>query len=156
MGDPRRFDLFAKLISTRVDRGSRIIDVAGGKGYMRRALFDYKVQNTTTWDKTKSKIPGNHIYRYFKWDETPKYDIAVGMHPDEATDHIILYAGLHRVRAFVCPCCVKPSAAKFWKNHNFKHWTTHLIELAIQHGLKVEIHHLPMNGKNLVLEIFPK
>ena len=155
MGDPKRFDLFAGLVSSRAPKAAQIADVAGGKGYLRAAMGDRGFSRVTTWDKRASKIPGNQVYRYFDWATAPKYDLVVGMHPDEATDHIICYAGKHRVPAFICPCCVKPSAVTFWGGYKFKHWTTHLLQLIKERDLKYELHHLPMQGKNLVIEIIP-
>ena len=54
MGDSHRFDLFAKLISTNFpNRDKRIVDVAGGKGYLRAALFQLGYKNV--WTQSCSK-----------------------------------------------------------------------------------------------------
>ena len=160
MGDSKRFDLFGKLISKQLDPAMSIVDVAGGKGYLQASLRQLGYSKIETWDKrlaTARKVHRNgYRFGYFDFKTAPKYDAVVAMHPDEGTDHCILYAGLHRVPAIICPCCIKPSAVQFWDNRNYTKWLKHLMTLAENQNLNVEQFKLPMNGKNDVLVLRPK
>jgi len=160
MGDSHRFDLFGKLIAEKFDNGMSIADVAGGKGYLQASLRQLGFSKIETWDKrlaTARKVHRNgYRFGYFEYKTAPKYDAVVAMHPDEGTDHCILYAGLHRVPVIICPCCVKPSAVQFWGNRKYNAWMEHLIELSKSQGLKIEQFKLKMNGRNDVLLLTPQ
>jgi hypothetical protein len=157
MGDSRRFDLFAKLAEKHIDKRCHVVDVACGKGYLQAAMRQLGFSHITSWDKRKrtSKNRRGYRYGYFDYRCKEQYDAVVAMHPDEGTDHAILYAGLRRVPALVCPCCVKPDAVPFWGTHKFSHWVAHLKILAEKHNLFVQEYLLRMNGKNLVLILKP-
>jgi hypothetical protein len=106
-----------------------------------------------TWDRRPRNASGRHGYRYglFDYRSAPRdFDLIVGMHPDEATDHIIAYACKHRVPFLVCPCCVRPSAAPY-QGCRYDHWISHLKALATDGRMKVAEVELPMRGRNLVL-----
>lgn len=153
MGDRRRFNLFAKLVEKHISKNDLIADVAGGKGYLQAALSQLGYKNIVSIDKRKKYAKGrkNYRYGYFAWNTSEKFDAIIGMHPDEATDHIILYAAKHKVKAIVCPCCVKPSAQTYWGQHSYNNWMQHLKNLAQINGLNVQECRLPMDGKNQVL-----
>ena len=170
MGDPARFRLFADLIAREFpDRSAPIADVAGGKGYLKAALYQQGYRHVTCWDVRRRLAKGRPGQRYQRFDHAnaPRgYRLVVAMHPDEATDHVILYAAKHRVPAVVCPCCVKPSAAPYdgssqarpWNGRggdDWPHWNRHLAELARKGGLRVTTETLPMDGRNVVLVARP-
>lgn len=157
MGDSRRFDLFAKLINKHIPKTAKIVDVAGGKGYLQAALRQLGYTDITSWDKRHKYAANRKGYRYgyFNWQAKEKYDAVVAMHPDEGTDHAILYAGKNRVPAIVCPCCIKPDATVFNGDHNFKTWCKHLEKLASKNGLEVIWTRLKMQGRSDVLIIRP-
>jgi hypothetical protein len=159
MGDPKRFDLFGKVIAEEFNNSMRIADVAGGKGYLQAALRQKGFKQIETWDKrlaTARKVHRNgYRFDYFNWKTAPRYDAVVAMHPDEGTDHCILYAGKHRVPAIICPCCIKPSASTYWGEHKYSIWLDHLINLCEQQNLSVSKIIMPMNGRNDVLVIKP-
>jgi hypothetical protein len=155
MGDVRRFDLFADLIERNfpAHRYPHIADVASGKGLLQAALRQRGYRNIVSWDKRKRNAGGRKSYRYGYFDcrNAPRdYDLVFGMHPDEATDHIVLYATRHRCPFIVCPCCVKPSASKF-QAIGFDGWMKHLISLAESGKMAVTVTALPMHGKNQVI-----
>lgn len=158
MGDSRRFDLFSKLAERHLNKESHIVDVACGKGYLQAAMRQIGFKHITSWDKRKrtSKNRKGYRYGYFDYRCKDMYDGVVAMHPDEGTDHAILYAGIHQVPALVCPCCIKPHAVPFWDRHNFHNWVIHLKQLANKHSLFVQESVLRMNGKNLVLIFKPR
>ena len=151
MGDKRRFDLFAKLIAARFDRGLKVADVAGGQGYLQVALREQGFADVTTFDRRYKRASNRLCYRhrYFAWDTDEKFDLVVGMHPDEGSDHIVKYATKHKVPYVICPCCIKPDAALFKAKHEFRAWVAHLRGLAP--NLTCEEFYLKMNGKNLVM-----
>lgn len=158
MGDKRRFDLMAKLIAEHIPTTASIVDVAGGKGYLKAALYEHGYKNVTTIDKRNKNSKGRNGYKwgYFHFESSDHYDAVVAMHPDEGTDHAILYAGRNNVPCIVCPCCVKPSAVFYRGSHKYTDWVTHLKKLGTDNGLVVEERNLRMTGKRLVLIFKPK
>ena len=161
MGDPRRFDKMATLIESEFgfDHTVNIADVAGGKGYMRMALLEKGFTRITTIDKRRENAKGRpgRLYGHFNYETSPpNYNLVIGMHPDEGTDHIICYAGKYKIPFVVCPCCIKPSATVYRGQHKFSLWVDHLLELAHNNDYIVEEHKLKMQGRNLVLIGRPK
>jgi len=158
MGDSRRFDLFAKLIKSTFPKARSIVDVAGGKGYLNLALLDLDYPKVTTYDvRVSGRIKGiEYKTKLFNSSAADDYDLIVGMHPDEATDHIIVEAGKRTIPFIVCPCCVKPSAVPFWGNYNRRNWLSHLLSLAERSGMETTMTTLPMNGRNEIIIGKPK
>lgn len=161
MGDPARFREFAKVIAGQFGTSSdkRIADVAGGKGYLQSALRCQGFRNIVTFDK-RPKLAKPHrrdCYRYewFTSDHSERFDLVVAMHPDQGTDHSILYGVRNRVPFVVCPCCILPSAATFWANKSFAGWVSHLKQLAEETHTVSEVR-MPISGRNLVLIGTPK
>ncbi len=156
MGDPNRFREFGKLIHERFpDRSQRIADVAGGKGLLQAALRGLGYSSIVSFDKRKgmAKPHRQKFYRYawfsFNRDEG-EFDLVTAMHPDEGTDHAVLYAVKNKVPFVVCPCCILPSATSFWDRKKFPAWVEHLKLLAMEtHDVSEE--RMPVHGRNLVL-----
>ena len=157
MGDSRRFDLFAKLTERHVRKDAHIVDVASGKGYLQAALRRLGYTHVTSWDKRKKNGSNRRGYRYGYFDYRTKecYDAVLAMHPDEATDHAILYAAKHHVPALICPCCIKPSAQPYWGQHTYGAWVEYLAQTATQANLNVQETKLKMNGRSIVLILKP-
>lgn len=155
MGDSRRFDLFAKLISKQFpNKNIRIADVAGGKGYLSLALKEQGYKNVEIFEPKKRKEQVKKVkrtYRMFKEDLAKGFDLIVGMHPDEATDVIINAAGKNSIPFAVCPCCVRPTVSSYWGQHSYGAWMKHLEKFAKELGFNVTKLMLKMNGKNIVL-----
>ncbi len=155
MGDSRRFDLFADVVARRfLNRAASIADVAGGKGLLRGALHRRGFGRVVTIDRRQRLAKGRPGTRYGLFDgarEPAGFDLVVGMHPDAATDHIIVYAARHGVPFAVCPCCVIPSALPFAGPTSYAGWTRHLARLACGFGFDVEDLELPMRGCATVL-----
>lgn len=156
MGDRKRFGEFTKLIErVAPDRATRIADVAGGKGYLQAALRSAGYSRVVTFDKRRKLAHPAKQDRYrYKWfsyaQHAGEFDLVAAMHPDEGTDHSVLYAVRNRVPFLVCPCCILPSASCFWDRKNFAGWVAHLKQLAAATH-EVEEVLLPIAGKNLVL-----
>jgi len=154
MGDSRRFDLFAKFVSNKIPKHFKIADVSAGKGYLQSALRELGFTNIVSFDKRKKHVKGTRQYKWFNCNTEEKFDSVIAMHPDEGTDHSIVYAVKHRVPAFVCPCCVKPDAVVYWQSScDYHAWTKHLERLATKFGREVTWHKLGMSGKNDVMWI---
>ncbi len=154
MGDNRRFHLMADLIARNcLARDGHVADVAGGKGYLQSELRRRGFRNVVSFDKRRGMAKGRKHQRYewFTAATEPGFDLIVAMHPDEGTDHAILYAAKHRKPCIVCPCCVKPHGAAYHGPRYFDPWVRHLKGLAETHGLSVSEAQLPMRGRNLVL-----
>lgn len=156
MGDTRRFDRFGEFIRKNFppDKYINIADIAGGKGYLQTNLRPYGY-NVTTFDKRKGRKnrPGRfqYQYRFFNSSIKEDFDLLVGMHPDEATDIIILEAGRRRVPYAVVPCCIKPTVIKIRENYNFTNWVKALKQLATSNSLSVNEAYLRITGKRLIL-----
>lgn len=154
MGDKRRFDLFAQVINYHFGglKTAPIHDVAGGRGHLQASLRERGFRDVLTWEPKMRPIR-SRVARFrsqcFDQSKAPKAALVVGMHPDEATDHIILHAVKHGIPFAVCPCCIKPSASAFWGQHKERQWVDHLERLA--KGFEVQRLYLKMSGRNTVL-----
>ena len=161
MGGRRRFDLFADLILRQFPATANaaaalpIADIAGGKGQLRAAFQSRGIHNITTWDKRRSVPAHKPGFRraWFDHRTAPNdYGLVLGMHPDEGTDHIVLFAAKNRVPFAVCPCCVKPSAAPFHGEREYEAWCRHVAGLARAGGMRVDVLRLAMKGcSNVVI-----
>lgn len=135
--------------------GCDVADVAGGKGHLQAALRQRGFRRITTIDKRHRLAKGRPGQKYglFKCDTWERYSLVLGMHPDEATDHIVLYGVRQDVPFVVCPCCIKPDATQFVGKSSG--WIAHLTQLAHQtHEVNRII--LPIEGDNIVLIGTPK
>jgi len=151
VGDPRRFDLFSSLIRQHFSLTAQIADVAGGKGYLQVALKEKGFTHITTFDKQRNPNKQRREYRWFDNSIIKPFDLLVGMHPDEATDVIIIEAAKRKIPFVICPCCVKPTIEPLWQSYTFQNWMTHLGQMAYGKGFKLQEVILPMNGRNKVL-----
>lgn len=161
MGDPKRFSRFAELIEkAHPIRDVRIADVAGGKGHLQAALRGLGYEDIVSFDK-RPRMAKQHRQRYYRYEwfsfnrHRKEFGLVAAMHPDQGTDHSVLYAVNNRVPFVVCPCCILPSATSFWHRKDFGQWVKHLEVLAAEtHDVRrVE---LPISGKNLCLVGTPK
>jgi len=138
----------------------RIADVAGGKGHLQAALRSHGYADIVTFDK-RPKMAKRHRQKFYRYEwfsfakHRKEFGLVVAMHPDEGTDHSILYAVNNRVPFLVCPCCITPSATAFWDRKNFATWVAHLERLALAtHELRRET--LAIAGRSLVLVGTPR
>jgi hypothetical protein len=134
MGDERRGQIFAQFIVKQFPKAQRVLDVAGGKGQVAR--FE---------GRAHPRI--KYIKGWFTEDsEMPDCDVVVGMHPDEATAEIVLYAVKHRLPFAVVPCCRK---GRHSENVNYPGWLAKLRSLAC--GYDTYEAGLKMRGMNTVV-----
>lgn len=153
MGDQRRFDRFGEFIQIHFDyaRHARVLDVAGGLGYLQLNLRQRGFQSVTTIDNRVKILKGlNYQHRLFDCKNIYPVDLLAAMHPDQATDHVVCYAVAHMLPFVICPCCIKPSAVAFNQNHRYAAWIDHLVALA-QRTHDVELNRIRIRGKQDVL-----
>ena len=143
MGDLRRFDLLAQLVTSRFPHARRVFDVAGGMGKLNEA-FVARGLSCVTYDTRHKHLPVQFEERLFSLEEPCACDVVVGLHADGATRLIIEYAAKHQVPFAVVPCCSDNSMP-------YKPWMRHLAELATQLGFTVAEETLPMQGRARVL-----
>lgn len=156
MGDARRFDYFADLINREFGnmKGSSVVDVAGGKGLLQAALRQRQFNNVTSWDKRHNYASRRRFYKYgyFDFNSAPdNYNLVVGMHPDEGTDHIVCYAIKQHVPFVVCPCCIKPSALSYKGVHDYRAWCGWLSAIARAAKFEVKEFDLKIRGCSKVI-----
>lgn len=169
MGDARRFKSFADLIAITIkSRDYSVVDVAGGRGSLRAALYNHGFNRITTFDpreysgrdkprpaRVRRCDPGQkHMLRLFDWRRENGYNLVVAMHPDGGTDHSVLYAAAHKVPAIICPCCILPTAAPFTQRRSKEQWKRHLVQLA--QGMDHRWVNMPISGDNEVLILTPR
>ncbi len=159
MGDPKRFIYFADLIARNSSgREQRIVDIAGGYGSLRAALRRYGFKEITTFDprdKVRRCDPGQHHYkRLFDYRKERGYNMVVAMHPDGGTDQAVMYAKERQCPAFICPCCIVPTAAPYSQGRSKALWKKHLQQLA--GNMIAEWVQLPISGESDVLILRPR
>eukprot|EP01064_Diplonema_japonicum_P003236 TRINITY_DN12111_c0_g1_i1.p1 TRINITY_DN12111_c0_g1~~TRINITY_DN12111_c0_g1_i1.p1 ORF type:complete len:334 (+),score=66.75 TRINITY_DN12111_c0_g1_i1:407-1408(+) len=122
-----RFDavcsfILKKLPVTDLEKGS-VLDIAGGKGYLSLCLASAAPSleciivdpaNNARGAAHRSKVREAGVSRMAASGALPEDLLAscsclVGIHPDEATDDVVLYALRHKKPFFVVPCCVFPT-----------------------------------------------
>jgi hypothetical protein len=154
MGDPKRFRLTSELIEQRFpDRQARIADVAGGKGQLQSFLRQAGYRNVLSIDRRNRYAKSRKGYRFglFSFETLERFDLVVGLHADDATDHVVLYGRRWNVPWIVVPCCVRPSGAPFGARANDYHrWIAHLRKLGGGPTV-VETITLSMKGRNVAL-----
>jgi hypothetical protein len=157
LGDSRRFRLFAERIAANIPAAARVADVAGGKGRLQAELRKLGYADVTTYDKRRECSCGRpgYVYGWFRWDQPAGFDAVVALHPDEGTDHALLYAISNRVPAVVCPCCISPSGAAYGGNRTYPAWFAHLVRLAQRGRMRVTTAKLAMTGRNDVIIATP-
>jgi hypothetical protein len=154
MGDKHRFEVFAKFVANILPKNYRIADIASGGGCLQYELRKLGFLMVTSWDNRhiKNRLPNQtYVRKYFDYTRvSPKhYDAIIGLHPDGATDHIVLWAATYGKKAIVVPCCAIPSASNF----NGGEWISHLKQLVKNKQRKVIEQTLKIKGKNTVLII---
>lgn len=159
MGDERRGQIFAKYIAKQFPKALSILDVAGGKGQVARALANKKRHvvvvdtNPRLEGRSHPRIDYRRGWFSDEYTQTPVPDLVVGMHPDEATSEIILYAVAHNIPFAVVPCCIK---GRHSSGLRYTEWLNKLRSLARPHGYATNIYQLKMQGKNIAITGKPR
>ena len=159
MGDKRRFTVTADLLAAYLPRGAKVLDVAGGRGYLSLALEERGLRSTVI-DPRVTGLAGKHrraqrrghlakfhrLVRNFSERELAGYDFAIGLHPDEATEPLARAAGV--IPVAIIPCC------NMWKGIE-SHACSEVSEMIRRTWQRMDIRwqeiRLPITGKNLLL-----
>jgi hypothetical protein len=154
MGDKRRFIIMAKWIRNQfpVQKFKNVADIAAGTGELSYELRAHGY-NCICFDKRKKRIKNRliHIRKnikdlHFKEGE---FDVAVGLHPDGATEAVIRLAYEAKAPFAIVPCCVMPE--KELKMNEIE-WRNHLKVLAMKRGFSVYTTRLDMRGRNTIIK----
>lgn len=144
MGDSRRFEVTAKFIARNFNPCS-VADVAGGRGSLSKELVKYGFECTVI-DPRHNQMPGlKAMHRKFDHSLARKFDLVVGLHPDEATEELCVVAA-SGVRTVIVPCC------NMWRgieNHGSGSLANTIRLYLGKHNVDWWETILPMNGKNL-------
>lgn len=160
--DRRRFRAFAEFIHTTYPNIGKVADVGGGRGDVSFFLHELG-HDATIIDSRAARLP-RWIKRSLRREsvkqgrlvELPRvvgkvqdtdlqaFDLIVGLHPDEATEHIVRTAIKYNKEFAVVPCCVFPIDGVKRSKEN---WRDYLISLSKD----IVTTTLPIRGENLVL-----
>lgn len=162
VNDRRRFSAFAEFIHEKYPHAHTIADVAGGHGnlsyYLRELGYD-----ATIVDPRDVHLPSRlrralrkQSVKQARDIQLPKivaniqdvdlgpFDIVVGLHPDEATEHAF-HAAIELDKDFaIVPCCVFPIDGVRRSTEN---WREYLASLSAD----ISTATLPIDGANEVL-----
>ncbi|MFC1679271.1 hypothetical protein ACFL2T_03570 [Elusimicrobiota bacterium] len=141
---------------------TNIADVAGGRGrlshHLRKLGFDSTIVDIRDaahpgWLhrtlRKKSRRSGRliqipRVVAKVQDMDLSRFDLIVGLHPDEATEHIVSAAIKHDKDFAIVPCCVFPLDGV---RRSKEDWREYLASLSPE----TEIATLPFNGSNVVL-----
>lgn len=162
MGDKRRFREFAYFIHWTFPEATSVADVAGGHGEL--AFWLHELGKTpviidprdTTFPKwihrtlRKRAIRSGKLTTLKRLRKTVEevdlnaFDLAVALHPDEATEPVLRTAISHNVDFAIVPCCVFPLDGI---KRSRQEWVAYLASLAPG----TQVAKLPISGANVVL-----
>jgi hypothetical protein len=153
VGDPARHRAFADLIADRwPDRSLRVADVGGGHGHLNAALYQHGYRSVITFDKRRKRWGRAHyVYGTFGPHVSRRFDLVVGMHPDEATDVLMAWAIDRGLPFAVVPCCTRPTAWPYERRAGQDEWIDHLAMATTDRGYLVDRIELPIAGARRVL-----
>ena len=162
MGDPRRFQVFARFLRTTFPAATTVADVAGGHGELafwlaelglRPTIVDPRPATFPRWihrtlrkraRRTGRRLEIERLLAPVEDVDLRAFDLVAALHPDEATEPAVQAAVAHGVDFAVVPCCVFPLDGI---RRSRAAWLAHLTSLAP--GARVTT--LPIGGANDVL-----
>jgi hypothetical protein len=151
MGAENRGELFSHFIVKNYPKAKRVLVIADGKGQVARKLANkgiscHIIDPQKRWEgKLHPLVTYEKDYFYFD-KNIEKFDMIVGMHPDEATSEIVLYARKLEIPTAIVPCCIKGRHTAGVQG--FQQWLNKLTK--IYHG-EIRFAKLKMSGMNTVL-----
>ncbi len=162
VNDRRRFRAFACFIQMTYPHVRTVADVAGGCGNVSYHLCDLGY-DATIIDDRDARLPSwmhrelrKQSVKQGRLIEIPRivkrvqevdlrpFDLIVGLHPDEATEHVVREALKHDKDFAIVPCCVFPSDGV---KRSKEDWCAYLISLSPD----IITTRLPIEGSNRVL-----
>ena len=156
MGDSLRGVIFGHWVRKQFPphHFPRVADIAGGTGILSSEL-KYFGYHCTVFDVKRGKDKG---YQRVEADvenlkfEPKAFDLVLGLHPDQATFHIIRLAKEAGVPFAIVPCCVMPPTEYQHLTFTEREWECWLIRQAHQAGFATFLARLQMRGKNLAIK----
>ncbi len=159
MGDSKRNEVFVKFLTNKypVHKFRNVLCIADGNFELTYLLsrigynvesWEPKPRRESYYDKVKHtcKITRKTFNHDSKVSKIP--DIIVGMHPDEATVEIILFANKYNISFVIVPCCVKGEVRYICNVGNkYKNWINRLKQIAGN----CEHEFLNISGKNAIV-----
>jgi hypothetical protein len=162
MGDPHRFEVFARFARRTFPAATAVADVAGGHGELafwlgelglRPVVVDPRPTTFPRWihrtlrkraQRTGRRVGIERVVARVEDTDLCPFDLVVALHPEEATEPAVRAAVAQGVDFAVVPCCVFPLDGL---RRSRAAWLAHLVSLAP--GARVSA--LPMGGANVVL-----
>jgi len=162
MGDPRRFEVFARFIRNTFPAAATVADVAGGHGELafwlaelgmrptiidpRRATFPRWIHRTLRKRALRGgqRVDIERVRAPVEEVDLRRFDLVAALHPDAATEPAVRAAMAQGVDFAVVPCCVFPLDGV---KRSREEWQAYLRSLAP--GARVSA--LPIGGANEVL-----
>ena len=162
MGDPRRFEAFARFIHRTFPAAATVADVAGGHGELafwlaelglrpviidpRPATFPRWIHRTLRKRAVRDGRPAGieRVIQRVEDADLHRFDLLVALHPDAATEPVVRTAVAQGIDFAVVPCCVFPLDGL---TRSREAWMAYLAALAP--GARVSA--LPIGGANAVL-----
>ncbi len=163
MGDGRRFRVFAEFITQQFPDARKVADIGGGRGLLSVELQRVGFESVVIDPRRVENLPRRirkeirkEALRSGKLTNIAKaeiqieqmdlssFDLAVGMHPDQATEHIVRESVQAAVPFAIVPCCVMPIDGL---GRTFEVWLEYLASLA--QGSRTA--RLQISGRNTVL-----
>lgn len=159
MADNQRNNVFATFLKKQlIHQPQNVLDVACGDGRLTVALLKlFPFANVVGIDP---KPRGNKRRIRFLRGEFPKrvktkrYDLIVGMHPDEATWAIVQESCKYCIIFAMVPCCLLHVPPSF-PGGNMHQWVQYIASYAETHDMKVISTSLKMRGANQVVMGIP-
>ena len=162
VNDRMRFRVFAEFIRETYPRGAKVADVAGSRGSLSWHLRELGFHPTIV-DVRDSRHP-RWVHRALRKDsrdlgrlvriprivakvqnmDLSGFDLIVGLHPDEATEHIVRAALACGKDFAVVPCCVFPLDGL---KRSKEGWRAYLASLSPD----IRTAEIPIDGSNIVL-----
>lgn len=126
VNDATRFPKFASFIADKWSRGTEVADIAGGRGNLTFYLRQLGYASTII-DVRETHLPGRlrralrkesrktgrnvalqKVVGCVEQVDLQGFDLLAGLHPDQATEHVIRRAMALEKDFAVVPCCVFP------------------------------------------------
>mmetsp|Transcript_45471 Transcript_45471/g.110146 ORF Transcript_45471/g.110146 Transcript_45471/m.110146 type:complete len:476 (-) Transcript_45471:379-1806(-) len=177
---PERQRVFAKWLVAKygvemLSKGSGVLDVAGGKGELSRALFDLGVKKSVLLDpspRCEGEVSFEIVKEPLEGDGSKLTDrtdrvgdlvrscsMIVGMHPDQASEALVDTSMRLGVPFAILPCCVMPKLFpnRRQKRHgdpvrSYSTFCQYLLDKAPM-GVEFRVEHLYFQGRNKVIYV---
>lgn len=155
MADNQRNRIFASFLGKQFsDPPDNILDVACGDGRLTVNLAEIFPFATVTGIDPKPRGNRRRVKvlrgKFPDRIKAQRYDLIVGMHPDEATWPIVETCCKHKISFAVVPCCLL-HVPKSFPGGNLHNWVLYIANYVNSMGMKSQHTELPMRGANQIV-----